>query len=188
MQTFGEVMKRKLAAAGQSDDILAYLDRRIFAPIGMHIAGWRKGLDGNPLLPQGIQITAREWARFGEFVRASGKADGKQIVDPVTFAAMFRGSAVHPGYGLTWWLPHAYKVADPITSETDIGRRASELPADMVVAAGAGDQRLYVIPSQGIVIVRQALLDLAGLAVGRYERSGWSDADFVTMIVGRASR
>ena len=87
--------------ASQPGDPLTYLQRRILTPIGLTYAGWRRGPDGNPMLPQGAQLTAREWAKFGEFVRAGGKVGGKSIVDPVTFAAMFRGSEVHPGYGLT---------------------------------------------------------------------------------------
>jgi hypothetical protein len=37
-------------------------------------------------------------------------------------------------------------------SEEGLGAR---LPKDVVMAAGAGKQRLYVIPSQDLVIVRQ---------------------------------
>lgn len=188
MQTFGEVLRRKLVAAGKPGDLVAYIDIRVLRPIGVHYAGWRRGADGNALLPQGVQITAREWAKFGEFIRAGGKAGGKQLVDPATFAAMFQGSAANPGYGLTWWLPHASKVPDPVTASTDIGRRAAELPSDLVVAAGAGDQRLYVIPSRHITIVRQALLDLAGLAAGRIEPSGWSDADFLQILLAPPAR
>lgn len=185
LQTFGEIMRRKLVAKGESGDLLAYLDRRIFKSIGMHYAAWRRGADGNPLLPQGTQITAREWAKFGEFIRAGGKVGGRAIVDPAAFAAMFRGSAAHPGYGLTWWLPRASRVPDPITAETDIGRRATELPNDLVEAAGAGDQRLYVIRSKKLVIVRQATLNIAALAAGKVERSGWSDADFLVLLLGK---
>lgn len=183
LQTFGEIMRRKLVAKGDSADLLAYLDRRILKPIGIRYAAWRRGADGNPLLPQGTQITAREWAKFGEFILAGGKINGRAIVDPTAFAAMFRGSAAHPGYGLTWWLPKASRVPDPITAETDIGRRSAELPTDLVEAAGAGDQRLYVIPSKKLVIVRQALLNIAALAAGKVERSGWSDADFLKLLL-----
>jgi CubicO group peptidase (beta-lactamase class C family) len=183
MQSFGEIMKRKLKAAGQPDDPLAYLERRILAPIGLRYADWRKGPDGNPLLPQGAVIRVSEWAKFGEFIRAGGKLAGKPIVDPATFAALFRGSAANPAYGLTWWLPHPGKVPDPVTAGTDIGRRAAELPADIVVAAGAGDQRLYVIPSLGLTIVRMADIDLAALInPSRNPADRWSDVDFLKLL------
>lgn len=179
LQTFAEVMRRKLIAKGERGDLDLYLERRILAPIGMKYAAWRRGADGHVLTPQGMTIAAREWAKFGEFVRAGGIVDGKAIVDPATFRALFAPSAANPGYGLTWWLPHASTVPDPITAETDIGRNAAILPKDLVEAAGAGDQRLYVIPSRGLTIVRQATLDLAALAQGKPARSGWSDTAFL---------
>ncbi|QNQ11416.1 serine hydrolase domain-containing protein [Sphingomonas alpina] len=183
MQSFGEILKRKLKAAGQSDNVLAYLARRVLDPIGLRYADWRKGIDGNPLLPQGAILTAAEWAKFGEFIRAGGTVAGKPIVDPASFAAMFKSGAVNPAYGLTWWLPHVGKAADPITAGTDIGRRAAELPADIVLAAGAGDQRLYVIPSLGLTIVRMADLDIAALMnPPKDPAKRWSDVDFLKLL------
>src|SRR3546814_11522857 len=83
---------------------------------------------------------------------------------------MFQGSQVNPVYGLTWWLPRSTPAVDIVTRSTDITSHAAELPADMVVAAGAGDQRLYIIPSLRLTIVRQAKLDLAALAAGKKDR------------------
>jgi CubicO group peptidase (beta-lactamase class C family) len=186
MQIFGEIMRRKLAAKGMDPNPLAYLKRRVLNPIDMTIGSWRSGPDGNPLMPQGAVLTARDWAKVGEFVRAGGKAGGKQIVDPATLAALFEPSALNPTYGLTWWLPHPSASPDPVTASTDIGRRAAELPKDLVVAAGAGDQRLYVIRSLGLTIVRQAKLDI--VAAMRGEKSGWSDADFLERLLGPGSR
>ncbi|HEX5379290.1 MAG TPA: serine hydrolase, partial [Phenylobacterium sp.] len=151
-QVWGEVMKRKLAAAGQPADPYLYLKRRILDPIGMSDIVWRRTPGGDPLMPQGAVMTAREWARFGEFVRAGGKAGGRSLVDPATFRQLFRGSAANPGYGITWWLPHA-QAAGGEGPSSDFGRNAARLPADLVVAAGAGDQRLYVIPSRRMTIV-----------------------------------
>lgn len=186
LQTFGEVMRRKLVAKGLPGELDVYLERRILTPIGMTYAAWRRGADGNVLTPQGMTITAREWAKFGEFIRAGGIAGGKQLVDPAAFKALFAPSSANPAYGLTWWLPHPSKVADPITAETDIGRNADRLPSDLVEAAGAGDQRLYVIPSLKLTIVRQAQLDLAGLAAGKFTPSGWSDAAFLDILLPRS--
>lgn len=42
-----------------------------------------------------------------------------------------------------------------------------------VVAPGAGDQRLFVIPSRHLTIMRQAKLDLLALAADR--AAGWAD-------------
>lgn len=182
MQVFGEIMRRKLVAVGQDDNPRRYLERRIFEPLGIQFAEWRNGDDGQPLMPQGAVITAQEWAKVGEFVRAGGRQGDKALVDPNAFSELFKGTDVNPAYGLTWWLPKASPSRDFVTLSTDITEHADELPADMVVAAGAGEQRLYVIPSRKITIVRQARLDFIAMAAGK--QSGWSDTRFLRLLLG----
>lgn len=77
-QIFGEVMRRKLLPRKES--VADYLKKRILDPIGLKVAFWRNGFDGNPLLPQGANLTAREWIKFGLFLKNGGKWNGKQIV------------------------------------------------------------------------------------------------------------
>ena len=183
MQVFGELLSRKLAARGEPADPLAYLDRRLLQPLGIGYAAWRKGPDGRPLLPQGAAMSAREWAKVGEFVRSGGRKDENPLVDPEAFGELFQGTEANPGYGLTWWLPRPGPDLGPAAG-SDIGPRAAELPADLVMAAGAGDQRLYVIPSAGLVIVRQARLDLAALQRPR-TADDWSDTTFLRLLIDR---
>lgn len=185
MQILGEIMRRKLAAAGLDPDPRAYIERRILTPVGVKIGNWRNGPDGEPLMPQGLVLAAEQWAKIGEFVRRGGVQNGTPLVDPGAFAELFRGSDVNPAYGLTWWLPRASASNDPVTRSTDIVEHATDLPVDMVVAAGAGDQRLYVIPSRRLTIVRQAKLGIAALAAGT--RSGWSDAHFLSLLLSPIS-
>lgn len=186
MQVFGEVIRRKLIARGQPGDPVAYLKRRVLDPAGITVAQWRAGPDGNPLMPQGAVMTAREWARFGEFVRAGGKVRGRSLVDSAAFRALFRGSTANPAYGLTWWLPRPTTAKDPVTASNDLPAHAATLPADLVYAAGAGDQRLYVIPSRNLTIVRQARLDIRATMAG--ERSGWSDTAFLRTLLPATPR
>lgn len=185
MQIFGEIMRRKLVAEGKDDNPRLYIERRILGPIGVKVGGWRSGPDGEPLMPQGLVLAAEEWAKIGELVRVGGKRDGKPLVDTAALTELFIGSEANPAYGLTWWLPHSTLATDPVTRSTDIAEHAADLPADMVVAAGAGDQRLYVIPSRRLTIVRQAKLNLAALAEGR--KSDWSDWRFISMLLKQKS-
>jgi len=181
-QLFGEVMTRKLAAAGQPSDPLAYLRRRVLGPIGLGEVVWRRTPGGDPLLPQGAVLTARQWATFGEFVRAGAVVDGVSLVDPVTFRELFRGSSVNPAYGVTWWLPARSAGVDVQGPSSDLGQAAARLPKDLVMAAGAGDQRLYVIPSRGLTVVRQArFAPMDALRPGAGPR--WSDAAFVELVL-----
>lgn len=176
LQIFGEVMRRKLIARGLPGDPARWFQGRVLTPAGIAVAAWRSGPDGNPLMPQGVAMTARQWARLGELVRAGGRVKGRALVDPAAFAALFQGSAANPAYGLTWWLTRATPAKDVVTAASDIPAAADRLPRDLVYAAGAGDQRLYVIPSQRMVIVRQATLEIGA-------RSGWSDVAFLDLLL-----
>lgn len=186
-QVFGAVMKRKLEAAGRDPDPISYLKIRIMDPIGMSWAGWRRTPGGDAMLDQGAILTAREWAKFGEFVRGGGRVNGKPIIDPATFATLFVGSPANPAYGVTWWLPKANDAPDVVTARLDLRGHEADLPSDMIIAAGAGDQRLFVVPSCRLTVVRQAKLDAqrirAARAAGGDIRDGWSDYAFIKPIL-----
>ncbi len=185
LQIFGEVLRRKLRMSRHDETPRDYIERRLFKPLGITAAAWRNGPDGLPLMPQGVIMSAEQWAKFGEFVRVGGTMSGRYIVDKEAFAALFRGSGANPAYGLTWWLAAAPRVADPVSAASDIGKHLDSLPRDLVFAAGFGDQRLYVIPSRRITIVRQAQLDLASLRPGGQPSSDqrWSDARFLGLLL-----
>ena len=183
MQLFGEIMRRKLLAAGLDADPLGYFDRRILGPLGITGYQWREGADGYPLMPQGALLSAREWSVFGEFVLRGGhSADGTLLVAPDAFAEMFEGSETNPAYGLTWWLARPSSSPDPVTRGSDLRQHLDRLPSDLVLASGAGGQRLYLIPSRGLVIVRQADLDFEALRAG--QGSDWKDTEFLSLLLG----
>ncbi len=184
-QIFGEVMRRKLSK--KHETLLDYLKRRVLDPAGIKIGKWRNGTDGLPLLPQGASFTAREWAKFGEFVRMKGKtASGKQIIAPERFDVLFEGTKGNPMYGLTWWLNRPIDDAlrasvKTLTTATDLKYGTTGVPNDMVMAAGAGNQRLYVIPSENLVIVRQAA-GIKDMMIGGGDRD-FSDNEFVRRVI-----
>lgn len=163
-QIFGEILRRKLARydGGRLKTPLDYLTARVLAPLGVRPTDWRMGADGFPHLPSGASLTARDWAKFGEFVRKGGRIDGALFVDARAFAENFEGSATNAAYGLTWWLnkrpsKEAYEASRTMQVASDLYShpRRDELPADLFMAAGAGNQRLYIIPSMKLVVVRQ---------------------------------
>ena len=155
-QIFGEVMRRKLAATGENPR--EYLSRRVLKPIGAQIDSWRTTEDGNPKMHAGAFLTAREWAKYGQLVLNQGRWEGKEILNKKYLSECSDGTAVNPGYGVTFWLP----TKAGINSEGhNTNRSAEKLKAihapDLIIkAAGVGGQKLYVIPSQNLVVVRQA--------------------------------
>lgn len=180
-QVFGALMSAKLQAAGQYRDPVTYLHRRILDPIGVAAVEWGERA-GDPHLPFGASFTARDWAVFGQFVQQGGVWNGERLVDRDALARVFEGSAANPAYGLTWWLSEP--VSDrqraqivQLRRASDITRFSDQIPF-VVMAAGAGRQRLYVAPQSGLVIVRQTDRARAAMA-GR--TPAWSDGEFLLL-------
>ncbi len=184
-QCFGEFLRRKLKASGSSDSPLDYLQRRIFDPIGLKYGRWRRDEDGNAHLPSGASLTAIEWAKFGEFIRLGGRWDDVQIIPKDKLDQCFVGEDTNPAYGLTFWLN---REVDPIKRRsilqlrfaTDDVTDLKKVPADLVFAAGAGKQRLFISRDAKLVVVRQAngIIDALGGVAG-----GYSDRDFLDRLM-----
>jgi CubicO group peptidase (beta-lactamase class C family) len=187
-QVFGEILRRKLSPRWPGP--LDYLKARVLDPAGVAVGSWRHGRDGQSLLPAGARLSARNWARFGELIRRGGSIDdpkapggSRRLLDPALLDQCFIGTSANPAYGLSFWLnrpvPAEKKAQIPVLSRaTDLAGQP-ELPADLVMAAGAGDQRLYISRQRGVVIVRQADGILRSL-VG--DRSGFSDVEFLRRV------
>lgn len=192
-QIFGEVMRRKLQAAGRSGDPLDYLDARILKPLGIVPRRWGRTPEGDAVLAAGAALTAADWARFGEFVRLSGRWEDRQLVDPEALNGLFKGSRANPAYGVTWWLAAGPDGIDPAGGQRNPSEAAAlqALAPDLVMAAGAGNQRLYIIPSKQFVVVRQAQnLTRAERRARRAEAEaggaatpGWSDEAFLALLL-----
>lgn len=162
-QIFGEIMRRKLQdfEDGRFENAVDYLQTRVFDPLDIRPAHWRAP-GGQPNLPSGARFTARDWARFGQFVLQAGTWNSDQLVDAGALLETLNGSTANPAYGLTWWLNNAppaemLRTSRTMRRATDIftNSYADQLPEDLFMAAGAGKQRLYIIPSRNMVVVRQ---------------------------------
>ena len=179
-QVFGEVMRRKLAPGKET--VTQYLQRRVLGPIGIKTGFWRGALQGQPQLPHGAYLTAREWAKFGEFVRQGGAAGGQQVVPAELLQELFKGTTANPMYGITWWLnaevtPELRAAIRLLQTNWGGMDRVPGLEG-MVTAAGAFKQRLYVIPSRRMVVVRY------GNSVGKQ----FDDATFLGLLTGATLR
>lgn len=155
-QIFGELMRRKLGANGES--LRQYLTRRVFDPIGLKVGSWRTTADGNVKMAAGAFLTAREWAKYGQLILDEGRQGNKEILNKDLLSECFKGSTVNPGYGLTFWLPaNGGTNAEGRNADKAAAKlKTIGAPGLIIKAAGVGGQKLYVIPSENLVIVRQA--------------------------------
>jgi CubicO group peptidase (beta-lactamase class C family) len=173
-----EIARRKLAMAGRLPDPAQYLTDRTLGPIGCAPVGFTRSADGAPLLYDGIVVSARGWAQAGELVRRAGVWRATQLLQESAALEALRGTFAEPRCGMGFWLAAGARGADPAGVDTDLWRRRSPAPIDLAMAAGDGGQRLYVIPSLRLVIVRQA----------RTTTGAWSDAEFLSLVLNDLER
>jgi CubicO group peptidase (beta-lactamase class C family) len=149
------VTKRVLAAATKTP-LETLTHDWLTVPAGMADTAWRKRPAafadvGNPT---GLVTCPRDVAIFGQLVLDGGRAaDGKPVVSEAGLKAMFVRTQTNPAYGRLWWLNGGAQTIRPLANRTD-GPLIPAAPADLVAALGALDRKLYVVPSQKLVVVR----------------------------------
>ncbi|MDP2309597.1 MAG: serine hydrolase [Pseudomonadota bacterium] len=172
LPVFGEIITRKTG-----EDPLSYLEARVLDPITFRHAGWNHDPSGNPMLAFGAWTTTNEWAKYGVLVRDDGAWQGTQVLPAGQFDTCFVGSESMPAYGLAFWLNEELTAAQ--AEEVPVGgivggqRVFPSAPADLVVAAGANDNRLYISRSLGLVVVRVSDRDIL-----------WRDDAFLALLFG----
>ncbi len=173
---FGLVLAKKL----HGDDLLAFLTRRIFTPLGIEVAGWLRDGAGQPGLASGAALTARAWGTFGQLLLNGGRWHGQQLAPRAALDQCGRGSDANPGYGLGLWLNAPTPTRPPPPGVERVGPsdrviNAPDLPHDLRLAAGSGGQRLYILPAAGLVVVR----------FGHNTGPDYRDDVFLRMLLGR---
>ncbi len=123
-------------------------DRWLFSRLGVSSqASWSMRPGGLPdavgAAPWGLRLTVRDMARFGLFAMRDGVWDGQRIAPTGWFAEAWTPIPQKADYGYLWWLVGRGDLAD------------AGAPVDTVAALGAQDQKIYVVPSAGLVLCRQ---------------------------------
>lgn len=99
--------------------------------------------------------TTRSMARFGLLALNKGKWKDEQIINEAFLNESCNTSQnINPSYGYLWWLNGKSKFMIPGEQTVYNGFLVPNAPADMYAAMGANDQRIYIIPSKNMVIVR----------------------------------
>jgi CubicO group peptidase (beta-lactamase class C family) len=171
-QALGEILRRKLHASGLSVD--DYMHRVIFDPLDIDIAAWAHDDAGNPLLHAGIQLTTDNWLKFARFLLHHGTVNGRALLTPASFAQLFQGTSANPAYGLSFWINRPEDGGQPMRDlqpAMDGEQLYAGGPRGLYAAEGTDKQRLYVIPSRDLVIVRFS------------EGGHFSDQDFLSRLL-----
>jgi CubicO group peptidase (beta-lactamase class C family) len=82
----------------------AYLDARLFAPLGIHSVSWSRDVRGVPFGDGEMSIRPLDLAKVGQLILDGGTWQGKPIVAPAWLDSSFaQSSAFEPTYGFLWW-------------------------------------------------------------------------------------
>ena len=160
LQVFHELFRRKLAFYRESPT--HYLERKVLRPLGLGPQEYKRDRTGNPLLASGFRLTAEQWSRIGRLILIGGAP----VLSQRSLSQSLRGTKANPAFGMGFW---NNRTAGPKAREFDIEDMLErdwwkqdwretclcrDAPADTIASVGSGYQRLMVIPSMDLVIVR----------------------------------
>lgn len=176
LQVFHAVLKSKLHGEAPH----RYLERRVLSRLGLGSQRYLQDRAGNPLLASGWLLSPRQWAKLGKMVLNNGAP----VVSGNSLAQCSRGSSANRAFSLGWWNNRAAPGGREFDFEQMLAPKwpaqnwrgaciCRDAPSDLVVCIGSLGQRLYVIPSMQLVVVRHA------------NGGSFSDARFLRLLLGR---
>lgn len=119
------------------------------------VLGSRIGMTG--LWYDGVFYSkARSMARFGLFVLNKGIWANDTILSDTNYLHDMSNTSqnFNLSYGYLWWLNGKASFMAPSSQIVFNAPLFSNAPADMFAALGKNDQKIYVVPSQKLVVVR----------------------------------
>ena len=154
LQVFHELLARKL----QRQTPTRYLERKVLGPLGLGSQRYLPDQHGAPLLAAGFMQTARQWSELGTW-----------MLKHEDVLMRLQGSSANAAFAFGFWNNHAagFKAAREVDAESMLDKKWSQqswrnaclsrsAPADLIACIGSYGQRLYIVPSLGLVIVRLA--------------------------------
>ncbi|MBN8709023.1 MAG: serine hydrolase [Verrucomicrobia bacterium] len=159
---------------------LPWINSVLLQPLGIPTAGWRRDRDGTPYFSAGAHACATQLLAVGQVVRKEGWRWIFPIFSSPVFRDATRGSEANPAYGGGLWNNSRAAQKDAVARDVEeaitkgLGRQewqrtclSREAPSDLMAMVGSYGQRVYIVPSQSLIIVRQ----------GR--ESGFRDPEFL---------
>lgn len=123
-------------------------DSLLFGPMGLSSAVWETDETGTPVCSSYLWATPRDWAALGQLALDDGVWNGERLLPEGWMAESTTPESAPKSdadaYGMSWWL----------NTRVDGTLRFPELPADAYWMSGHDGQRVYVVPSADLVVVR----------------------------------
>jgi CubicO group peptidase (beta-lactamase class C family) len=139
-------------------DIQAWAQANLFGQIGIEPGSWSWERDraGNTEGWAHLHMRPVDWARLGYLMLHEGSWNGKQLIDRAYHAAAITPLTINRAYGYLFWLNNGEGAVWPDVYGRDLGGDGPwpGAPADTYAMVGMQNQRVWVIPSLDMVIVR----------------------------------
>lgn len=119
--------------------------------------------------------TTRSMARFGLLTYANGTWNDTQII-PENFIneAINTSQSINQAYGYLWWLNGKSSYYLPQSQFEFSGALIPNAPNDMYCALGRDDQKIYIVPSKKLVIIRMGdAADDINFALSNFDNELW---------------
>ncbi|WP_343695162.1 serine hydrolase [Flavobacterium sp.] len=118
---------------------------------------------------------SRSMARFGLLMLNKGKWNNNIILNEAYFSEATNTSQnINLGYGYLWWLNGKSSYHLPQSQLTFQGSVIPTGPSDMFMALGKNDQKIYVVPSKNMVVIRMGdAADNVNLALSDFDKVLW---------------
>jgi CubicO group peptidase (beta-lactamase class C family) len=152
-----------------------YFNTKLRDKIGMSSTGvWYIGTGAN----LGLRIyfsNTRSMARFGLLALNNGNWNGTQVINSAYLnQATTTSQNINLSYGYLWWLNGKASYHLPQTQLQFNGSLIASGANDMYMALGKDDQKIYVIPSKKMVVIRMGdAADSANLALSTFDEVLW---------------
>ena len=149
-----------------------YFNAKLRDKIGMNTNGfWYND-------PNGLRVyssNTRSMARFGLLMLNKGKWESEQILNEAYFTeATNTSQAINQSYGYLWWLNGKSSYHLPQSQFQYPGSIIPSGPTDMFMALGKNDQKIYVVPSKKMVVIRMGdAADESNLALSDFDYVLW---------------
>ncbi|MGH1383899.1 serine hydrolase domain-containing protein [Kordia sp.] len=119
--------------------------------------------------------TTRSMARFGLLISANGAWENAQII-PENFLneATSTTQSINEAYGYMWWINGKSSYHLPQSQLEFPGELIPNAPQDMYCALGKNDQKIYIVPSKDLVIIRMGnTADDSNFALSDFDNVLW---------------
>ena len=134
-----------------------YLSEKLWQPLGLADAALYVDHEGGTSFKHCCAFSRPyDWAKIGLLIANNGQWQGYQIVSADWINAMTTGSPLNKNYGYLMWLGSDYiRPGKSAPSGSGLPVAPEGYAADdMIVLLGLGEQRVWISPSNKLVIVR----------------------------------